>query len=155
MAIDAVTAMVSFSVVYSACRRVCRGRQSELLRKNSDMSTPKSKNSDNFLLRLNSLMERDRLTKAQLARSLGVSNAHVANWLAGQMPRAEHLLTVARHFGVTMEWLLTGEGSTLQAPPRSLDPPGLKQAKAAAEKLARQLGEAEETTRSLRVFLGL
>lgn len=73
------------------------------------MSTGKSKNSDAFLLRLISLMKKSGISKAQLARDLGVSNAHVANWLGGQMPRAEHLLPISRHFNVSMEWLLCGE----------------------------------------------
>ena len=100
-------------------------------------------------------MEKAGFSKAQLARDLSVSNAHVANWLAGQMPRAEHLLTISRHFGVTMEWLLTGQGPSPVGPVRAGEPPGLKQAKAAAERLARQLGEAEETVKALRGFLGL
>lgn len=100
-------------------------------------------------------MERESFSKAQLARELEVSNAHVANWLGGQMPRAEHLLTIARRFGVTMEWLLTGHGPSPAVPVRSGEPPGLRQAKVAAERLARQLGEAEETARALRGFLGL
>lgn len=100
-------------------------------------------------------MKEEGYSKAQLARDLGVSNAHVANWLAGQMPRAEHLLTLSRHFGLSMEELLTGQGSLPAPVVRSVDPPGLKQAKAAAERLARQLGEAEETAKALRGFLGL
>jgi transcriptional regulator with XRE-family HTH domain len=96
-------------------------------------------------------MENAGLSKAQLARDIGVSNAHVANWLSGQLPRAEHLLTISRRFQVTIEWLICGEGP---APPRPVENGHLKQAKAEAEKLARQLGEAEETARRLRVFLG-
>jgi transcriptional regulator with XRE-family HTH domain len=61
-------------------------------------------------------MENSGISKAQLARELGVSNAHVANWLSGQMPRAEHLLPISKHFNVTMEWLLCGQDAAPSGP---------------------------------------
>lgn len=82
---------------------------SELLRKSSDMASDKNKNSDFFEGRLAGLMESRGLTKAETARVLNVSNAHIANWLNGQLPRADQVLNIARYFGVRMEWLLTGE----------------------------------------------
>ena len=99
-------------------------------------------------------MEKSGFSKAQMARELGVSNAHVANWLAGQLPRAEQLLTISRYFKVTMEWLISGDGSPPDQPMRALESSHLKQAKTEAEKLVRLLGEAEETAKRLRVFLG-
>lgn len=122
------------------------------LTKNSDMATEKSKNSDLFSKRLLVCMEKSGISKAQMARELGVSNAHVANWIAGQLPRAEQILTIAERFGVTIEWLIRGNGS----PPAisQSDNCSIKQAKAEAENLARLLGEAESSIRRLRSFLG-
>ena len=98
-------------------------------------------------------MEKAGLSKAQLARELDVSNAHVANWLNGQLPRADQLLTIGRRFGVTIEWLLTGSG---EMPARASpgDGSAIKRAKAEAERLARLLGEAEESISRIRTFLG-
>ena len=55
-------------------------------------------------------MEKSGVTKAALARDLGVSHVHVLNWINGQSPRVEQFAAIARFFNVSMEWLLTGEG---------------------------------------------
>ena len=118
------------------------------------MSTEKNNSSDFFIRTLESLMKADGVTKAQLARELSVSNAHVANWLKGQIPNAENLLIISRRFGVTIEQLITGVKAQAGASTTAREPAGLKQARQAAEKLARQLGDAETTARQLRAFLG-
>jgi len=56
------------------------------------------------------LMEKRQVTKAALARELGVSHVHVLNWLNGQSPRIEQFSSIARFFNVSMEWLLNGLG---------------------------------------------
>lgn len=95
------------------------------------------------------------LSKAQLARELGVSNAHVANWLNGQLPRADQLLLIATHFGVSMEYILTGTGQQQSQRIATPSESGtIKAAKTEAERLARLLGEAEHSLSKLRSFLG-
>lgn len=74
------------------------------------MATKKSKNSDSLPVRLEEIMKTHGLSKADFARALEVSNAHVANWLSGQLPRADQLLTISKKYDITMEWLLTGQG---------------------------------------------
>lgn len=98
-------------------------------------------------------MKKEGLSKAQLARELEVSNAHVANWLNGQMPRADQLLTIGRRFGVSIEWMLTGEGNP---PPRTapIDNGHLKAAAKSAEALGKKLREAQTELDRLRSFLG-
>ena len=92
------------------------------------------------------------MTKAHFARELGVSNAHVANWLNGQMPRADQLLLIARFFQTTMEYLLTGSGP---APPRAPAESGsIRELKGETQKLLRQLEAVEQTAARLRSFLG-
>lgn len=92
------------------------------------------------------------ITKAQLARELEVTNAHVANWLSGQMPRGDQLLLIARHFNTTIEYLLTGEGPAPAPAPTEFA--NLRQIKAEAERLAGLLGQAETSLSKLRSFLG-
>jgi transcriptional regulator with XRE-family HTH domain len=118
------------------------------------MSTAKSKNSDFFVSTLTSLMQAGDLSKAQLAREMGVSNAHVANWLKGQIPNAENLLTISRFFKVTIEQMIAPDAAS-PAPLRKTEPSALNRARSSAEKLARQLGDAERTAKELRGFLGL
>lgn len=48
--------------------------------------------------------------KKELAEAVGVNKHTVQDWLNGSMPEAENLHRIARHYGVSMEWLLTGEG---------------------------------------------
>ena len=61
-----------------------------------------------FRERLTALLERDQLTQQQLATASGLAQSTISHYLRGTraLPRAEELLALARHFGVTMEWLL-------------------------------------------------
>ena len=96
-------------------------------------------------------MEKSGITKAQMARDLGVTNAHVANWIAGQLPRAEQILTIAERFDVPIEWLIRGDG-----PPPTMTPSDngkIQQARAESVKLARLLEDAEASIRRLRTLL--
>ena len=61
-------------------------------------------------------MEKGGVTKAVLARELGVSHVHVLNWLNGQSPRIEQFYGIAKFFNVSMEWLFNGEEPTEQGP---------------------------------------
>jgi len=58
---------------------------------------------------LKSLLEQRKLKPFALAKEIGVSHVAIGNFLAGQLPKSEHLLSLARFFDVQMEFLLTGE----------------------------------------------
>ena len=59
--------------------------------------------------RLRGLAKSAKLRNADLARIAEVSPVAVGKWFsAGQIPKAEQLLKLARHFQVSMEWLLCG-----------------------------------------------
>ena len=104
-----------------------------------------------FFDRLDNRMKAAGLNGADLAVKAGVTPTAISRYRQGRIPAAEELLRLAQALGVTMEWLLTGNGPS---PPRTESTGYLKQAKVEAEKLARQLGEAEDTARRLRSFLG-
>jgi len=55
---------------------------------------------------------RANLSKAELARRVGVSPSAVVQWEqpSGSGPSARHLATVAQCTGVAFEWLATGRG---------------------------------------------
>jgi transcriptional regulator with XRE-family HTH domain len=60
--------------------------------------------------RLRSLAESRGLKNADLARIAEVSAVAVGKWFsAGQIPKAEQLLKIARFFDVSIEWILLGE----------------------------------------------
>jgi transcriptional regulator with XRE-family HTH domain len=65
----------------------------------------------NFSSRLTKLMASSGKTQKELAAILGVSEGTMINWKRGQLPKGEELWGLSRCFGVSMEWLLTGEGS--------------------------------------------
>ncbi|WP_126977105.1 helix-turn-helix domain-containing protein [Frigidibacter oleivorans] len=65
------------------------------------------------------------LTRRELASRLGVKLSSVASWeddLAD--PRANKLKSLAGILGVSIRWLLTGEGEGLDGPPDSEAPRG-------------------------------
>lgn len=119
------------------------------------MSQENKSPNGHFVARINDRMAALGLNGVDLAAKAGMTPTAISRYRQGRIPAAEELLALANALGVTMEWLLTGQGPSPAAPVRSGEPPGLRQAKAAAERLARQLGEAEETARALRGFLGL
>lgn len=57
---------------------------------------------------------RAELSKAELARRVGVSPSAVVQWEqpSGSGPSARHLATIAQCTGVAFEWLATGRGPT-------------------------------------------
>ena len=69
------------------------------------------------------LMARKRMTNAELAKRLGVSRQAVQFWCVGRsLPKGTNMIRLAEFFGVSPEWLRTGEvGGTptlpVSAPP--------------------------------------
>jgi transcriptional regulator with XRE-family HTH domain len=66
---------------------------------------------ENFSDRFTALVRESPLSQKQLALALGLAESAVVNYKKGRTPKADELLRIARHFRVTMEWLLTGEGA--------------------------------------------
>lgn len=62
-----------------------------------------------FSARLREIMKSRGTTQVELAAAVGVTQAAVSKWLNGAIPKGDQLLALARSFGVTMDWLLTGE----------------------------------------------
>lgn len=63
-----------------------------------------------FQERLYQLRRRHGLSQEQLAEIVGVTRQAVQKWEAGaSRPDMENLTILSRHFGVTLDWLITGE----------------------------------------------
>jgi transcriptional regulator with XRE-family HTH domain len=64
----------------------------------------------NFSTRFRELLETSGKTQKEIAEVLGLSEGALINYKRASVPKSAELLSIARYFGVTMEWLLTGEG---------------------------------------------
>lgn len=62
-----------------------------------------------FAQTLQRLMDRDGLTNYQLAKALECHQTSVKNWLEGAKPQKLMMKKIADYFGVTADYLLTGE----------------------------------------------
>lgn len=71
----------------------------------------------NFSERFRHLIDGCGLSQKDLASALGLSEGSIVNYKKGRIPKAEELLTITSHFGVSLEWLLSGQNSEdYQAP---------------------------------------
>lgn len=61
---------------------------------------------------LKSLLKNKEMSVTELARKSGVPKTNLLAWQSGNNPRIEQLLKVANFFGVTVDFLLTGEEPT-------------------------------------------
>lgn len=65
--------------------------------------------------RLTAAREQAKMTQADLARKLGVKKITLANWEEDlNEPRANRLQMLSGLLGVSLKWLLTGEGDDVE-----------------------------------------
>jgi transcriptional regulator with XRE-family HTH domain len=76
----------------------------------SDKSSTEKIVSESFFLRVQTLMKMRGLTQEALAKSIGISQATISGWRAGSKPQPRTARLIAEFFGVTLQWLTTGEG---------------------------------------------
>jgi transcriptional regulator with XRE-family HTH domain len=74
-------------------------------------------------------------TQAMFAERLNTTQASISRYLNGRQPDRETLIKVAKHAGVSLDWLLTGQG------------PG------PGEKAKKDLGE-NETLQAVTAYIG-
>lgn len=68
-------------------------------------------NADNMMARIDSLVERLGLTKKEFASRCGINYQSLVDWrLRGTIPSAKIVYSISQVLGVTMEYLITGEG---------------------------------------------
>lgn len=68
--------------------------------------------------------EAAQMTQAQLAKRLGVKTTTLRGWEEDlSEPRANRLQMLSGLLGVSLPWLLTGEGDGVQAPGEAVDLP--------------------------------
>lgn len=60
---------------------------------------------DNFI----ALCKKKNVKPTPLVTSMGLSSSNVSQWKDGSIPRADVLLKISNYFGVSMEYMLSGE----------------------------------------------
>ena len=55
---------------------------------------------------LKTLMRTRVINNLNLGRAVGISHVTIGNYLAGQLPKSEHLMALAKFFGVTTDEML-------------------------------------------------
>jgi len=78
----------------------------ELLRKISYSVNTFLKQKLQFAERLRFLRDKRGLSSLELGKSVGLSHVSIGNFLDGQLPKSEHLASLAEFFGVSTDWLL-------------------------------------------------
>ncbi len=66
--------------------------------------------------RIRTIMRKQGLTQNEFADLLGISQPAVSQYLQGRVPPADVLLPLARLGNTSIEWLLTGDEKTAEAP---------------------------------------
>lgn len=59
--------------------------------------------------RLKSLLKASGASQIAVAEACDISGASMTRYLSDRVPKAQELYRLAKYFGVSMEWLLTGE----------------------------------------------
>lgn len=70
-----------------------------------------------FSERLQKLMDDRNINQSDLAKIAGVSHVSARDWVKGKIPKTEYFHRIADYFKVSMEWLLTGQDTSLGAVP--------------------------------------
>ena len=99
------------------------------------------------------------MTPKQLAKRLGVKTSTLEDWEDDRAdPRATRLTTMAGMLGVSVVWLLNGEGEGVAMPEAGGSSPELAKALAdlaalrdEAEALAKKIGRVEKALREFKV----
>lgn len=65
---------------------------------------------ENFNSRLRSLIERKGLKQKEISELTGISEGAMSNYMVNRIPKADQLFRLASALGVSMEFLLTGQG---------------------------------------------
>lgn len=116
-----------------------------------------SEDSATFGDRLAAARDHAGMTQKELARRLGVRSSTLKHWEEDlNEPRANKLQMVAGLLGVSLSWLLTGEGEGVSPPDAGSEVPAdvtaaiaeLRSVRAEARALADRLGVLEKRLRS-------
>lgn len=69
-----------------------------------------------MMMRVEALLEKKNLRRADLCRGIGTVDGTVRKWIAGSAPSVETAYKIAQYLGVTVEYLLTGEIDGTETP---------------------------------------
>lgn len=95
-------------------------------------------------VRLRSVIDDRGMSIKEASEVVGIPYRTLQNYLLGERePNAKAMAAIRTHLGISLDWLLTGEGSKFRgAAPESLDMQTVTQQEEAILALYRSLGEA-------------
>lgn len=99
-----------------------------------------------FPRRLRGILRERGWTNADAAREGGTSEANIGRWLAGSVPRVRVLEPVARRWGYSTGWLLTGHGDHQAVDPKPETPAELLEAAVRLLRRAQVLLDSTDAT---------
>lgn len=71
---------------------------------------------------LDKLMTEKKISAYKISKETGISDRLIGYWRNGEkMPSAENLLSIANYFGISVDYLLTGEEKSLSLPDDELE----------------------------------
>jgi transcriptional regulator with XRE-family HTH domain len=72
--------------------------------------------------RIKELREQKKLSKKDFAAKIGVDNSQYGKFETGKLtPTIQHLMEISSNFGISVDWLLTGEGDMFKGGTREPD----------------------------------
>jgi transcriptional regulator with XRE-family HTH domain len=83
----------------------------------------KEKFQADFSQRFCTLRDAMGMNNVQLGKAVALSHVTIGNYANGQYPKAEHLISLAKIFGVSIDFLLTGERKVTQSAFQEEPPP--------------------------------
>ena len=104
-----------------------------------------------FFNRLDLLRQNKSESIIDIAHYLGISGPAVHGWKKGGLPKPDKLRLLAKHYGVTVEWLLTGveDKSSIRSTPPVSGCPHCAEKDARIATLERKLDQANESVNNL------
>lgn len=97
--------------------------------------------------RIRLAIEARELSLKDAAKACGLSYSSLQNWVGGiREPRPEALIALGSHLGISIDWLLTGDGPMLRGgqPIEAKDDPVTSPQEKAILALYRSLGESDQ-----------
>ena len=97
--------------------------------------------------RIRMAIEARELSLKEAAKACGLSYSSLQNWVGGiREPRPEALIALGSHLGISIDWLLTGEGTMLRSglSGATTDDPATSPQEKAILALYRSLGESDQ-----------
>lgn len=99
----------------------------------------------NISLRLKRVVEISGMSITGFAEKCGVPYSSMQNYLRGERePKVDALVSISSHMGISIDWLLTGEGAMYKSAPPTHQQPALTPKERALLALFKELNDKDQ-----------